>query len=63
VRTQDGKTGVFVLAGDRLAWKNVTLGVANTTRTQVEGLNEGDAVALSSEKPLKDGMLVKAELQ
>jgi multidrug efflux pump subunit AcrA (membrane-fusion protein) len=63
VRTQDGKTGVFVLAGDHLAWKSVTLGVASTTKTQVQGLNEGDAVALSSEKPLKDGMPVKAELQ
>lgn len=63
VRTQNGKTGVFVLAGDQLAWKNITLGIANTTQTQIQGVNEGDAVALPSEKPLKDGMMVKAEIQ
>jgi len=59
LRREPGQTGVFVLSGDRLAWKKVTLGVANTTRTQVDGLNEGDAVALPSEKPLKDGMAVR----
>jgi HlyD family secretion protein len=52
--------GVYVLQGDRLVFKKVTLGIANTTRTEVEGLNEGDGVALASDKPLKDGMVVKA---
>lgn len=50
--------GAFVLNGQSVAWKKLTQGLANTTRTQVEGLNEGDAVALPTEKPLKDGMLV-----
>ncbi len=59
VRRELGQAGVFTLAGDRLAWKKVTLGLANTTRTQVDGLNEGDAVALPSEKTLKDGMQVR----
>ena len=54
------RDGVFVLVGDRLVWKRISLGVANTTRTQVEGLNEGDAVALGSDVPLKDGMQVRA---
>jgi HlyD family secretion protein len=63
VRTQGGQTGVFVLAQNRLVWKKVTSGVANTTRIQVDGLNEGDAVALSSEKPLQDGMLVSPALE
>ena len=63
VRTQNGKSGVLVLAGDHLEWKNITLGVANTTETQVQGLNEGDAVALPSEKPLKNGMVVNAAFQ
>jgi HlyD family secretion protein len=57
-RTQNGQSGVFALAGNRLAWKKVGFGISNTTRIQVDGLNEGDAVALSSEKPLQDGMLV-----
>jgi HlyD family secretion protein len=59
VRTDHGQTGVFVLAGDHLEWKKVTPGIANTTRTQVDGLNDGDAVAMYSDKPLHDGMPVK----
>ncbi len=58
VRNQAGKNGVFVLADDHLVWKPVTLGLTNTTQTQVEGLHEGDAVALSSDHPLKNGALV-----
>jgi hypothetical protein len=41
-----------------VSWKPVTLGVSSTTRAQVEGLKEGDAIALPSDKPLKDGMAV-----
>jgi hypothetical protein len=37
--------------------------VNNTTRTQVEGLREGDAVALLTDKPLRDGMEVRAVIQ
>ncbi len=59
-RHERGETGVFVLAGDRIVCKKVTTGVGNTTRTQVEGLNDGDAVALPSDKPLRDGMPVRA---
>jgi HlyD family secretion protein len=62
VRKQSGQAGVFVLTGDRLAWKKVALGIANTTRIQVDGLAEGDLVALSSDKPMKDGIQVKALL-
>lgn len=60
VRREGGQTGVFVLSGDRLTWKQVRLAVGSTTRTQVEGLNEGDPVALSSDKPFKVGMVVRA---
>lgn len=59
VRTEHGQTGVYVLTSDRIEWKAIKLGLANTTRTQVEGLQSGDAVALFSEKPLRDGMQVK----
>lgn len=58
VYRQQGQTGVYVLDGDRIRWRRVTLGIGNTTRTQVNELKEGDAVALPSEKPLKDGMMV-----
>jgi HlyD family secretion protein len=63
VRREQGQTGVFTLTGSTLAWKKITLGVSNTTRTQVEGLNENDVVALPSEKPLKDGMIVTPRIQ
>ncbi len=63
VRREHGENGVFALAagasGQQIAtWKPVTLGVGSTTRTQVEGLKDGDAVALTSDKPLRDGMPV-----
>lgn len=63
VRRELGQAGVFTLSGNTLAWKKITLGISNTTRTQVEGLNENDAVALPSEKPLKDGMIVTPRFQ
>lgn len=59
VRTEHGQTGVYVLNGNQLAWKPVKTGVANTTRVQVDGLSEGDALALYSEKPLRDGEIIK----
>ena len=63
VHREQGKTGVFVLETDRVRWRAITQGVNNTSRTQVKELNAGDAVALPSEKSLKDGMLVEAVLQ
>ena len=63
MRRELGQAGVFTLAGNTLTWKKITLGNRNTTRTQVEGLSENDAVALPSEKPLKDGMIVTPRFQ
>jgi HlyD family secretion protein len=59
LRRESGQNGVYTLQGDRLAWRKVQVGVNNTTRAQVDGLNEGDAIALLTDKPLKDGMSVK----
>ncbi|MGH9646370.1 MAG: efflux RND transporter periplasmic adaptor subunit, partial [Bryobacteraceae bacterium] len=59
VYRQQGQTGVYVLEGDRVRWRAITQGVNNTTRTQIQELKDGDAVALPSDKPLKDGMLVE----
>jgi HlyD family secretion protein len=60
IRTEHGQTGVYLLKGDVIEWKRVTLGVANTTRSQVsEGVSSGDAIALFSETPLHDRMQVK----
>ena len=59
VHRQQGQTGVYLLEGDRVHWRRITQGVNNTTRTQVNELKDGDSVALPSEKPLKDGMVVE----
>jgi HlyD family secretion protein len=59
VRHESNQTGVFLLDGDRLVWRKIALGVNNTTRTQVDGLKDGDPIALPTEKPLKAGMQVK----
>jgi HlyD family secretion protein len=63
IRREQGQSGVFVLAGDHVVWKKITMGIGNTTRAQVEGVNEGDSIALPTEKPLKEGMIVKPEYQ
>ena len=63
VHREQSQIGVFLLEGDRIRWRLITQGVNNTTRTQVKELKDGDAVALPSEKPLKDGMLVEALIQ
>jgi HlyD family secretion protein len=60
LRREGGKDGVYVLDGDRLAWRAVTIGVNNTTRAQVSELKEGDALALPTELVLKDGLVVRA---
>jgi multidrug efflux pump subunit AcrA (membrane-fusion protein) len=62
VHREQGKTGVYVLEGDRTRWRPITQGVNNTTRTEVKELKDGDAVALPSEKALKDGMMVEPVL-
>jgi HlyD family secretion protein len=59
IRREGSQTGVFVLQGDHVAWRKISTGINNTTRTQVTGLNDGDLIALPTEKPLKDGMQVK----
>lgn len=59
IRRELGQAGVFTLSGDRIVWKKITMGIGNTTRAQVEGLTEGDSIALPTEKPLKEGMVVK----
>jgi HlyD family secretion protein len=59
IRREGSETGVFVLQGDRVIWRKIGLGVSNYTKSQViSGLSEGDAVALPTEKPLKNGSRV-----
>lgn len=62
LRREGGKTGVFVLRnGDKIEWQDLKLGVTSFVRSQVlSGLNEGDSVALPTERTLKGGMRVAA---
>ena len=60
---ENGRTGVYILNGDKLAWRAVTQGVSNVTRTAVRELHEGDAVAIPGGRALKDGMSVLAVIQ
>jgi HlyD family secretion protein len=56
IRRQGSQTGVFVLEGDRIHWREVRVGVSSATRSQVtSGLKEGDPVALTVDFPLRDG--------
>jgi len=59
LRRDSHGVGVFKLRGVRLAWQTVSTGVSNVTRVQIlEGLTEGDAVALPAELTLHDGETV-----
>jgi HlyD family secretion protein len=59
LRRERGQVGVYLLEENRLLWRKISIGINNTTRSQVDGLQQGDAVALLTDTPLKDGMLVK----
>jgi HlyD family secretion protein len=60
-RREAADTGVFLLRGERVEWRKVTLGVSSYTKSQVlSGLAEGDAVALPTEKTIKNGSKVEA---
>lgn len=63
-RRQGSETGVFLLQGDRVAWRKVNLGASSYTKSQVlSGLQEGDAVALPTEKAMKSGSKVEPIFQ
>lgn len=63
-RREGPDTGVFLLSGDRVEWRKVKLGVSSYTKSQVvSGLAEGDAVALPTEKTIKNGSRVEAVIR
>jgi HlyD family secretion protein len=56
LRRETGQSGVLLLLGNLVEWRPVKIGASSITRTQiVDGLKEGDRVALPSEKPVKSG--------
>ncbi len=60
LRREGGQVGVFVLRGNNtLAWRPVETGASSVTRVQVvNGLNDGDSVALPTDRALTPGMRV-----
>ncbi len=61
LRREGESTGVFVLSGEKVIWRPLKLGVSSYTKAQVlEGLQDGNSVALPTDRPLKNHMKVRA---
>lgn len=61
LRNERGQTGVYRLHGQTLEWRPVRTGTSSATHAEIlDGLAEGDAVALPTEQPLAQGQPVKA---
>lgn len=61
IRREGDVSGVYLLDNERLVWRPVKLGVSSYTKAQVlQGLAEGQAVALPTDRPLKNDMRVSA---
>jgi HlyD family secretion protein len=60
LRRESNESGVLLLQGDAVVWRKVAVGVSSITRVQVmDGLAEGDAVALPGDAALVSGARVK----
>jgi HlyD family secretion protein len=60
IRRQGSETGVFLLDRTKLVWRPVRTGITSVTRVQIlEGLQEGDQVALPVDRAVKAGDEVK----
>lgn len=63
LRREGQQAGVLLLVGTRVEWRPVETGVSSVTRVEVrQGLQEGDAVALPTETPLRPGEQVRPQL-
>lgn len=59
LRRENGANGVYLLQDEKLAWRPVKIGVSSYTRAEVlQGLSDGDSIALPTDKPIKSGMKV-----
>jgi HlyD family secretion protein len=57
LRRDNGTFGVFLLDGEKLAWRKVDVGVSSESRAEIRsGLKEGDAVVLPTDRPLSSGL-------
>jgi HlyD family secretion protein len=56
LRRQGNETGVLKLEANKVVWRKVRIGASSVTRVQViEGVSEGDALALPVDRPLQTG--------
>jgi HlyD family secretion protein len=61
VREESGKHYAFVLDGEKLQRREISVGIANASQYEVvSGLNENDRVALPGDRNLRDGMEIRA---
>jgi HlyD family secretion protein len=60
VREDGGQHYVFMVVGDKLQRRNISVGIGSASKYEVlSGLTEGDRVALQREQPLRDGMEIR----
>jgi multidrug efflux pump subunit AcrA (membrane-fusion protein) len=60
LRRQSNRAGVLLLRGEQVFWRPITPGASSVTRRAVlDGLAEGDAVALAPDRALHDGERVR----
>lgn len=61
---ENGTTGVYLLQGEHVVWRPVKVGAASVTKAQIiGGLADNDAVALPSDRTLKNGDAVRPIIQ
>ncbi|MDX2180254.1 MAG: efflux RND transporter periplasmic adaptor subunit [Bryobacteraceae bacterium] len=63
LRREGSESGVYLLEGGAVKWRPVKVGLGSVTRIEVEGLKDGDAVALPSEVKLANGVAVTPKFQ
>jgi HlyD family secretion protein len=62
VHEEQGKHYVYVVAGDKLHLREVSVGISSASKYEVvSGLEEGDRVALPGDVSQRDGMSVRTE--
>jgi HlyD family secretion protein len=60
LRREANDTGVLKLEGERIVWRKVRAGVSSVTRVEIlDGISEGDAIAMPVDRVLKSGDSVK----
>ncbi len=62
IRRRLGEEGVWKLSGSTIRWQPVRVGISSITEAQiVNGVSEGDSVALLVDRELQDGMEVQPQ--